>query len=175
MVWLNYSFCQKKSVGVISEQQISAKEISLFPTRVLCFWDRVQQFSWTCGCSLAFTLGIPIFDFHTSVHRLILARQTHILEQGEKAGSKHVFRVYDNLICNFFSSYSQIFNILAINSNSSTLKTDRECLLLTQCMGGGFLYNSFLQWFTLQKEQQLLFSHLIKWKSFLCTLMSLIL
>lgn len=100
-----------------------------------------QFSSWTCGCSLAFTLGIPIFDLHSSVHRLILARETHILDQ-EKKLVRNIFSVYDNLVCNFFCSFSQIFNILVIDSDTCSFKTARECLLLTQCilMGGcGFL------------------------------------
>lgn len=53
----DYSFYQKQSLSLIRVCSQSAIEISLFPTRVLCFWDIVQQLDmW-----IAFTLGIPVF------------------------------------------------------------------------------------------------------------------
>lgn len=52
------------------------------------------QFScWTCGCSSAFTLGIPVFYLHVSVQRLTLAMQTRIRLR-RKAGWKHLSRLY---------------------------------------------------------------------------------
>lgn len=91
-----------------------------------------QFSSWTCGCSLAFTLGIAVFDLHVFVHRLISARQV----QG-KNKTKSWFKtpLQTIVICSaIFCSYSQIFSILVINSNSSSFKRHSESPLLTHCI-----------------------------------------
>ena len=111
-----------------TEQQISEKKISLFPTRVLCFWDTVQQLDmWM---QLSIHLGNSSISFARICTQADFGNRVHILE-GEKSWFKTPLQTVQRSGLLFSCSYSQVFNIFAINPNSSTFKRSSECPLLT--------------------------------------------
>lgn len=89
-----------------SEQQISAEGISLFPTRVLRFWDRVQRLdAWM---QHGIHLGNPSTWFaciSTQADFGNTNAQIRTRKKKKKAGSKHLSRLYNNLFWNFFPTH----------------------------------------------------------------------
>lgn len=82
-----------------SEQQISAKEISLFPTRVSCFWDTVQRLDmWM---QLSIHLGNSSIWFACICTQTDFGKADTCIRTRKKARSKHLSRLHNNLFCNF--------------------------------------------------------------------------
>lgn len=82
-----------------SEQLISAKEISLFPTRVSCFWDTVQRLDmWM---QLSIHLGNSSIWFAHICTQADFGKADTCIRTRKKARSKHLSRLHNNLFCNF--------------------------------------------------------------------------